>query len=107
MSEQDRTTMEQHPRAEHRAEDLTNDRRPRQVLALDEIHGFRVRPGLYDMNGATVLTDGVNFTVYSNGATHITLVLYHRGDRKPYAEIPFPESYRIGKVFSMIVFGLD
>ncbi len=79
----------------------------RQLLALHEISGFRVRPGLYGINGATMLTDGVNFTVYSNGATSITLLLYHRGENKPFTQIPFPESYRIGKVYSMIVFGLD
>ena len=41
----------------------------RQMLALDEIAGFRVRPGFYNINGATMLTDGVNFTAYSNGGT--------------------------------------
>ena len=79
----------------------------RQMLALDEINGFRVRPGFYNMNGATMLADGVNFTVYSNGGTAITLLLFHRGESKPFATIPFPESYRIGKVYSMIVFGID
>ena len=107
MREQDQTKEKNRPIVEHRVSKMEDPGNPRQVLALDEIRGFRVRPGLYDMNGATALTDGVNFTVYSNGATHITLVLYHRGDKKPYAEIPFPDNYRIGKVFSMIVFGLD
>ncbi len=79
----------------------------RQMLALDEIGGFRIRPGYYNMYGATMLPDGVNFTVYSNGATAVTLLLFHRTETKPYASIPFPESYRIGKVYSMIVFGLD
>ena len=79
----------------------------RQLLALDVIDGFRVRPGFYGINGATMLTDGVNFTVYSNGATSITLLLYHRGESKPFGQIPFPETYKIGKVYSMIVFGLD
>ncbi|MCR5674982.1 MAG: glycogen debranching protein GlgX [Lachnospiraceae bacterium] len=96
-----------HSIGEHRGEKIINNGKPRQVLALDVINGFRVRPGMYDINGATVLTDGVNFTVYSNGATKITLLLYHRGEKRPYGTIPFPASYRIGKVFSMIVFGLD
>ncbi len=78
----------------------------RQLLAVDTINGYRVRPGLYGMNGATVLPDGVNFTVHSNGATKITLLLYHRGEERPYTSITFPEEYRIGKVHSMIVFGL-
>ncbi|MCR5671062.1 MAG: glycogen debranching protein GlgX [Butyrivibrio sp.] len=79
----------------------------RQLLALDEVAGFRIRPGFYNINGATMLTDGVNFTAYSNGGTSITLLLFNRGESKPFAQIPFPESYRIGKVYSMIVFGLD
>ena len=79
----------------------------RQMLALDEVSGFRIRPGFYNINGATMLTDGVNFTAYSNGATSITLLLFNRGENKPFAQLPFPESYRIGKVYSMIVFGLD
>ncbi|MCR5179199.1 MAG: glycogen debranching protein GlgX [Lachnospiraceae bacterium] len=82
-------------------------RQPRQMLALDEVNGFRVRPGIYDMYGATALTDGVNFTVHSNGAKSVTLLLFHRGEKKHYATIPFPKAYRIGRVFSMIVFGLD
>jgi len=79
----------------------------RQLLALGEVNGYRIRPGFYNINGATMLTDGVNFTAYSNGATSITLLLYKRGEIKPFVQIPFPESYRIGKVYSMIVFDLD
>ena len=81
--------------------------RTRQLVALDEVAGFRVRPGYYEMKGATALPEGVNFTVFSIGATGVTLLLYRRTEKEPYAEIPFPESYRIGKVYSMIVFGLD
>ncbi len=79
----------------------------RQLLATDTINGFRVRPGLYGMNGATILTDGINFTVHSTGATKVTLLLFHKGEERPYASITFPEEYRIGKVRSMIVFGLQ
>ena len=39
--------------------------------------------------------------------TACTLVLYHTGEREPFAEIPFPESFCIGNVFTMMVFGLD
>ena len=62
---------------------------------------------MYNIYGATMLTDGVNFTINSNGATSITLLLYNRGESRPFATIPFHQSYRIGKVYSMIVFGLD
>ena len=90
---------------------MTEERRTRkekrQVLAHKEAGGYRIRPGFYDMNGATVMPDGVNFTVYSNGATGIVLNLYRRGETKAYARIPFPKEYRVGKVYSMFVFGLS
>lgn len=77
------------------------------ILPLDEVAGFQVRPGFYDMNGATALPGAVNFTVHSQKATSCELLLFHRMEEKPYAIIPFPERYRIGKVYSMIVFGLN
>lgn len=42
---------------------------PVSLLPLREIAGFPVRPGLYDMNGATLLQDGVNFTVHTHYGT--------------------------------------
>ena len=57
--------------------------------------------------GATLTEGGVNFSVYSSEATGCTLVLYNHGQEKPFAEIPFPESFRIGNVFTMLVFGLN
>ena len=57
--------------------------------------------------GATLVDDAVNFSIFSKGATSCTLVLYHAGEREPFAEIPFPESFCIGNVFTMMVFGLD
>ncbi len=68
---------------------------------------YSIRPGFYEINGATAIPGGVNFTVHSNGATAISLLLYHPGEDQPYGEIPFPEPYRIGNVYSMIVFRLD
>lgn len=76
------------------------------LLPLDKIGEYNVRPGLYEINGATALTNGVNFTVHSQNAVSCELLLFKRGAKEPYAVLPFPESYRIGKVFSMIVFGL-
>jgi glycogen operon protein len=57
--------------------------------------------------GATIIDGGVNFSVFSKEATSCTLVLYHHGESKPFVEIPFPEEFRIGNVYSMIVFGLS
>ena len=77
------------------------------LVPIDNIKGFDVRPGLYETNGATAIPGGVNFTVYSHGATGIELLLFRRGEQEPYAELPFPEHYRIGNVYSMIVFKLN
>ena len=77
------------------------------MVPMDVINGFEVRPGMYEINGATAIPCGVNFTVYSYGATSCELLLYKRMEQEPYAVIPFPESYKIGKVYSMIVFGLN
>ena len=74
---------------------------------LDKISGFDVRPGFYDMNGATAIPTGVNFTIHSKHATSVTLLLFHSGETEPFVELPFPETYRIGNVYSMIVFDLD
>ena len=74
---------------------------------LDTVNNFKVRPGLMLANGAHIVPGGVNFTIYSSGAKSCTLVLYHSHDKKPFATIPFPQNYKIGNVFSMIVFDLD
>ena len=77
------------------------------LVPLDLIGGFEVRPGFYEINGATAIPGGVNFTVYSHGATYIELLLFHRTEHEPFAILPFPEHYRIGNVYSMIVFKLN
>ncbi len=77
------------------------------LVPLDIVGGFEVRPGFYEINGATAIPGGVNFTVYSHGATSIELLLFHRTEQKPFAVLPFPEHYRIGNVYSMIVFKLN
>lgn len=73
----------------------------------DEISGFKVCPGIYELNGATTISLGVNFTVHSQHATSCTLLLYHYGEEEPFAVLPFPERYRIGRVYSMLIFNLD
>jgi len=62
---------------------------------------------MYEVNGATAIPCGVNFTVYSYGATSCELLLFKRMEAEPYAVLKFPENYKIGKVYSMIVFGLN
>lgn len=69
--------------------------------------GFRLRPGKPYPFGATLIPGGVNFAVFSHHATACVLVLYEKGASAPLVEIPFPDEFRIGSVFSMIVFDLD
>ena len=77
------------------------------LVPMDWISGFDVRPGFYEINGATPIPGGVNFTIQSSKATYCELLLFHRRESEPFAILPFPEHYRIGNVFSMIVFGVS
>lgn len=77
------------------------------LIPLDEVNGFQIRPGFFLENGAVVIPGGVSFTVHSQNATSVSLVLFHREESTPYATIPYPPTYRIGYVYSMIVFGLN
>ena len=42
---------------------------PYESVPMAEISGFPVRPGIYDLNGATPLQNGVNFTIHTCGGT--------------------------------------
>ncbi len=74
---------------------------------MGEVSGFSVRPGLFDVNGAMALPNGVNFTIHTHNGTSCELLLFHKDEEEPFAILPFPESYKIGDVYSMIVFDLD
>ena len=77
------------------------------VCPMMQVEGYWVRPGMFDLNGATELPIGINFTIHTHGGTSCELLLFHKGEEEPYAVIPFPESYKIGDVYSMIVYDLD
>jgi isoamylase len=72
-----------------------------------EFRGFGLRPGRPLPFGASLVPGGVNFSVFSSHATSCELVLYKKHQSEPLAVIPFPDDFRIGNVFSMIVFDLD
>lgn len=72
-----------------------------------EMNGIRYRAGQVFPFGASLVEDGVQFSVFSKEATACTLVLYHHGQREPFIEIPFLPEFRIGDVYSMIVFDLN
>ena len=78
------------------------------TFPTNELKGLQYRVGRVFPFGATLIEDDcVNFSVFSKEASGCTLVLYHRGEREPFAEIPFPEEFRIGNVYSMMVFGIE
>ncbi len=66
-----------------------------------------LRAGRPQPFGATIVPGGINFSVFSRHAISCTLVLFRKGEPRPYVEIPFPDAFRIGNVWAMIVFGLD
>jgi isoamylase len=72
-----------------------------------EYEGIKYRRGHVLPFGATMVPNGVNFSIYSSAAVSCMLVLFEKGEPQPYAEIKFPEEFRIGNVYSMIVFDLD
>lgn len=72
-----------------------------------EQEGIKFRRGHVLPFGATMVPNGINFSIYSSEAIDCTLVLFERGEAKPFAEIRFPEEFRTGNVYSMIVFDLD
>ncbi|MBQ7200714.1 MAG: glycogen debranching protein GlgX [Eubacterium sp.] len=77
------------------------------LFPTDKIGDLEYRKGLVFPFGATYIGNFVNFSVFSKEATGCTLVLYHHGQREPYIEIPFPDEFRIGDVYTMMVFGLN
>ena len=80
---------------------------PVSVHPIDEIAGFPVCPGMFEINGATMLAVGVNFTIHTHSGKNVELLLFHRDEEEPYAILPFPKEYKIGDVYSMIVFNLQ
>ena len=77
-------------------------------LSPTHTHGeYKLRVGKPLPFGATIVPGGVNFSIYSRHATSCELVLFQKRAPKPCAIIPFPDEFRIGNVFSMIVFDLD
>lgn len=87
---------------EEKHEDVVNT----GLLPLDVVEGFKIRPGFFRMYGACVASNGVSFTINSHWATRCTLLLFKPQAPKPYARIPFPDSYRIGDTYSMLVYDI-
>jgi glycogen operon protein len=72
-----------------------------------EMGGIRFRRGRPLPFGATIVPHGVNFSIFSSAADSCTLVLFRKHEREPFIEIEFPREFRIGDVYSIIVFDLE
>jgi isoamylase len=70
-------------------------------------NGYKLRPGRPLPFGATIVPGGVNFSVFSRHAVSCELVLFNKREKEPFAVIPFLDEFRIGHVFTMIVFDLN
>ncbi|TDX58996.1 glycogen debranching protein GlgX [Orenia marismortui] len=72
-----------------------------------EYEGIKIRRGKALPFGATIVPGGVNFSIFSKHATSCELVLFKKHEQEPYAIIPFPDEFRIGNVFTMMVFDIN
>ncbi len=86
---------------------------PRQAIRAQtdfypthSFEGFDLRPGFPMPLGATLLPQGVNFSVYSRNATQCWLELFEPDAVESFASIPFPPEFRVGDVHAMTVFHL-
>lgn len=90
------------------------------IFPTHEYRGYLVRYGSYLPYGASIVPGGINFSIYSYNATFCVLVVFQKGDEEPFIEIPFQgvftslqtreltwADFRIGKLFTMTVFGLN
>lgn len=77
------------------------------LFPTHEYQGLKLRAGRPYPFGATVIGNAVNFSIYSRYATACTLVLFRNHEKEPFIEIPFNKAFRMGNVFSMMVFDLD
>lgn len=68
---------------------------------------YALRRGFPFPFGATPVARGVNFSIHSQHAKSVSLVLRERGTCRLLVEIPIPPEYRIGDVYAITVFDID
>ena len=76
-------------------------------LPTDTLEGYRTRPGKPLPFGVSHVPGGLNFSIYTSAGTACTLVLFSRESDICLAEIKIPDHYRIGDVYSIVVYDLD
>ena len=72
-----------------------------------KIKDLEYRSGHVFPYGASLVDGGVNFSIFSKEASSCSLLLFHHGAKKPFVEIPFPDEFRIGNVYTMLVYGIN
>ncbi len=78
------------------------------MSGLKKFGAFNLLPGKPIPFGATVIPKvGVNFSVFSLHAVSCKLALFRKREKDPFAVIPFPNEFKIGNVFTMIVQDLN
>ena len=78
------------------------DTRPTQTEA-----GFKIRRGRPFPYGASLYPVVSTFQYSLVAAIAVRSFSFKRRETKPFAEIPFPEAFRTGNIFTMTVFELD
>ena len=69
---------------------------------------WKSEPGRPLPLGASITSNGVNFSVFSRNATSITLLLFEKGSSKPVAEIALnPEINRTGDIWHIRLVGVN
>lgn len=70
--------------------------------------GFRVTRGSPLPFGATLVPNGVNFSIFARHATAVTLVLFQPGEFDPTLELPLdPRRHRTGDVWHALLEGIN
>ncbi|MBU6181495.1 MAG: glycogen debranching protein GlgX [Verrucomicrobia bacterium] len=80
---------------------------PSSKSAVRTVGGHKVSCGHLFPFGVSHVPAGVNFSIFSAHATGCTLVLFQPDKEKPVAEIPFPDDFRLGHVWAMVVHDID
>lgn len=72
------------------------------------INGVKCARGRTLPFGAEIVDDRtVNFSIFSRYATGCELLLYHLGENEPYAVFKFTDEFKIGNVYSVMIFDID
>ena len=78
------------------------------VFPTHEKDGIRYKQGDPLPFGARLIEDDcVNFSIYSKDATYCELLLFRIGENDPYWVLPLTDEFRVGSVFSVMVFDID